>query len=67
MKIETSSTSTSVHNKFGFGFHVNVKIDPKLCQGGGLGAVVIVCTPTAGYELDSTLFAIEQTLGGTVQ
>lgn len=36
-KLETSSTSTSTHNKFGVGIKMVVKKEPEMCLGAGGG------------------------------
>ena len=41
--METSSTSSSTTNAFGFGLKLSIEIDPELCIGGGFGVVSIVC------------------------
>eukprot|EP00559_Dactyliosolen_fragilissimus_P002088 CAMPEP_0184871508 /NCGR_PEP_ID=MMETSP0580-20130426/40756_1 /TAXON_ID=1118495 /ORGANISM="Dactyliosolen fragilissimus" /LENGTH=2372 /DNA_ID=CAMNT_0027374173 /DNA_START=995 /DNA_END=8116 /DNA_ORIENTATION=+ len=67
LKLETSSTSTSVHNKFGFGIKNVFDVTNELCAGGGLGAIVINCLETVGKEGEIQLFKNENNLGFITQ
>mmetsp|Transcript_21609 Transcript_21609/g.27877 ORF Transcript_21609/g.27877 Transcript_21609/m.27877 type:complete len:1916 (+) Transcript_21609:457-6204(+) len=67
MKLETSSTSTSIHHKFGLAMQTEATIDVELCTGGGLGIVVLNCLYIAEVEVLTEVFNSEKNTGGIVQ
>lgn len=66
MKLETSSTSTEIHHKFGFGTKTKIKIKPVLCVGGGFGAMLLNCNELAKTKTKVGLIGMEQKTGGIV-
>lgn len=69
-KLETSSTSTSTHNKFGIGINNVVKQDPEMClgAGGGLaGPSVATCKKVSSMDNKTPLGNFQTQLGGLEQ